>query len=156
MAYDTRNLLHYFRLMPDGRFLFGMRGGLRSSPSAEAASRRKILRDFASMFPAWKDVEITHSWSGMVSIARDQLPYVGPVPDMGGVFAGLCYHGNGVAMGSYCRRDAGADLMLGNGQTDLPATDDKPPSMARFPLGRARQGADATGLCLPHGLQDLR
>ena len=28
MAYDTRKLLHYFRLLPDRRFLFGMRGGL--------------------------------------------------------------------------------------------------------------------------------
>lgn len=28
MAYDTRDLLQYFRLLPDQRFLFGMRGGL--------------------------------------------------------------------------------------------------------------------------------
>src|SRR5690606_25782292 len=27
MCFDTRNLLHYFRLLPDGRFLFGGRGG---------------------------------------------------------------------------------------------------------------------------------
>ena len=31
MAYDTRNLLHYFRLLPDGRFLFGGRGGTDAS-----------------------------------------------------------------------------------------------------------------------------
>jgi glycine/D-amino acid oxidase-like deaminating enzyme len=136
MAYDTRNLLHYFRLMPDGRFLFGMRGGLRSSPRAEAASRRAILRGFSKMFPAWKDVEVTHSWSGMVSIARDQLPYVGPVPNMGGVFAGVCYHGNGIAMGSYAGKKL-AQMVLKNGQTDLPEAMTTP--LTRFPFGRARR-----------------
>ena len=34
MAYDTRQLLHYFRLMPDNRFLFGMRGGLLAAARA--------------------------------------------------------------------------------------------------------------------------
>lgn len=52
MAYDTRNLLHYLRLMPDRRFLFGMRGGLISPPAAEASARRRNRRDFERMFPA--------------------------------------------------------------------------------------------------------
>lgn len=101
MSYDTRHLLHYFRLMPDRRFLFGMRGGLLTGPTAEARATAKIRRDFETMFPAWHNVEITHSWSGMVCIARDMQPFVGPVPDAAGLWAGMCYHGNGVAMGSY-------------------------------------------------------
>ena len=36
MAYDTRNLLHYFRLLPDGRFLFGGRGGTDASDGGAA------------------------------------------------------------------------------------------------------------------------
>ena len=80
MCYDTRHLLHYFRLMPDGRFLFGMRGGLRSSDRAEAAIRHKVQRDFRRMFPAWAGVEITHIWSGMVCLSRGLVPYAGLVP----------------------------------------------------------------------------
>lgn len=135
MAYDTRNLLHYFRLMPDNRFLFGMRGGLMSSPRAEAAIRRVVHRDFRRMFPKWAEVEITHAWSGMVCFAPNLVPYAGPIPDQPGLFAGFAYHGNGVAMGSFCGR-ALADLVLER-PTELPEPISEPPS--RFPLGRWRR-----------------
>lgn len=136
MAYDTRNLLHYFRLMPDRRFLFGMRGGLLASPRAEAAIRRKLRRDFEAMFPAWHTVETTHCWSGMVCLSRNLVPYVGPVPEKPGMYAGLCYHGNGVAMGSYAGRLL-SDLAQGR-TPDLPYSPVMQ-KMARFPLGRARR-----------------
>lgn len=137
MAYDTRNLLHYFRLMPDRRFLFGMRGGLLSSARSEAAARRRTRRDFERMFPAWAQVPSPHSWSGMVCLARNRVPYAGPVPGMPGMFAGLAYHGNGVAMGSYTGLLL-ADLVLGlTPSAPYPAPMREP--MTRFPLGRARR-----------------
>lgn len=136
MAYDTRNLLHYFRLMPDRRFLFGMRGGLMSSPRAEAAIRRTLRRDFDTMFPAWQNVEADNMWSGMVCLSRNLVPYVGPVPDAEGMFAGLCYHGNGVAMGTYAGRLL-ADLVQGR-RPELPYSPVMQ-SMGRFPLGRFRR-----------------
>ncbi|WP_170459885.1 NAD(P)/FAD-dependent oxidoreductase [Ruegeria arenilitoris] len=135
MAYDTRNLLHYFRLMPDNRFLFGMRGGLMSSPRAEAAIRCKVRRDFDRMFPGWAEVEATHMWSGMVCLTRDLLPFVGEVRGHPGLFAGLAYHGNGVAMGSYCGR-ALARSVLGE-PANIPDVIAKPPS--KFPFGRWRR-----------------
>ncbi len=136
MAYDTRNLLHYFRLMPDRRFLFGMRGGLMSSPRAEGTIRRQLRRDFDAMFPAWKAVEAPNMWSGMVCLSRNLVPFVGPVPQMKGLYAGLCYHGNGVAMGSYSGRLL-ADLVQGR-KPDLPYSSVMQ-SMGRFPLGRFRR-----------------
>lgn len=111
MAYDTRDLLHYFRLMPDGRFLFGMRGGLMSSARAEIAAQRRTRQDFERMFPAWALVPSPHSWSGMVCLARNRVPFVGPIREQPGMFAGFAYHGNGVAMGSYAGRLL-ADLAL--------------------------------------------
>jgi glycine/D-amino acid oxidase-like deaminating enzyme len=137
MAYDTRNLLHYFRLMPDRRFLFGMRGGLTSSATSEQAARRRTRQDFDRMFPAWQNVESPHSWSGMVCLARNLTPFVGPVPGNPGMFAGLAYHGNGVAMGSYCGRLL-AGLASGSGQFGpVPKVMQTP--LARFPFGRARR-----------------
>ncbi len=135
MSYDTRNLLHYFRLMPDGRFLFGMRGGLRSSPKSEAAIRMLVQRDFKRMFPAWSEVDVTHIWSGMVCMSRDLVPFVGPVPGQAGMFAGFAYHGNGVAMGTYSGR-ALARLALGqtSGVTNVMSE-----TARRFPLGRWRR-----------------
>ncbi|EEE37330.1 FAD dependent oxidoreductase [Rhodobacteraceae bacterium KLH11] len=135
MAYDTRNLLHYFRLMPDRRFLFGMRGGLLSSPRAEKRIRGKARRDFRRMFPGWASVEVTNIWSGMVCLTRDLVPFAGPVPGQAGLYAGFAYHGNGVAMGTYCGR-ALARLALGQ-PVALPAPLTEAPRC--FPLGRWRR-----------------
>lgn len=134
MAYDTRGLLHYFRLMPDRRFLFGMRGGMNSSPRAEARARQNTRRDFERMFPAWSHVESPHMWSGMVCIAQRGMPFVGQVPDHPGLWLGMCYHGNGVAMGSYCGALLAKHCL---GTPDGPEVLNKP--LRRFPLGRARR-----------------
>lgn len=137
MAYDTRNLLHYFRLMPDRRFLFGMRGGLLTGRAAERRATAKIRSDFDQIFPAWHAVETTHSWSGMVCLARDLLPFAGPVPKSKGLWAGMCYHGNGVAMGSYTGALL-AQLVQGK-QPELLYPKPMQAPLRRFELGRLRR-----------------
>ena len=136
MAYDSRVLLHYFRLMPDGRFLFGMRGGLDASARARQAIRAQIRKDFARMFPAWADVEITHDWDGLVCLMRGLVPFVGQVPGHAGLYAAMGFHGNGVAMGSYAGAHVAA-LVTGRDAGPAPAFLRQPP--ARFPLGRFRR-----------------
>lgn len=136
MAYDTRNLLHYFRLMPDGRFLFGMRGALMTGPAAEARARRALQADFVRMFPAWSTVDSEFIWSGMVCLARDAVPFVGKVPGQSGLWAGLCYHGNGVAMGTFSGAIL-ADLVQGVRPEVYPEVISRP--LSRFPFGRARR-----------------
>lgn len=137
MAFDTRTLLHYFRKLPDDRFLFGMRGGLTATPRAQAAIRAKIRADFHAMFPAWRGVEITHDWAGLVCLMANLTPFAGPVPEMPGVFAGLGYHGNGVAMATLTGALL-ADLTQGQPPTlPYPAAIQVPPK--RFPLGRFRR-----------------
>ncbi len=134
MAFNTRSLLNYFRLMPDRRFLFGMRGGLLSSPAAEERMQRRIRADFQAMFPAWAQVETPFTWSGMVCLARNLLPFVGAVPGQAGLYAAMCYHGNGVAMGTHSGRLL-ADLILG--QNPVPTAMAQP--LKRFPFGRLRR-----------------
>lgn len=147
MAYDTRNLLHYFRLMPDGRMLFGRRGGVNSSPTADARVMADTRAHFDAMFPALSHVETPYGWHGFVALNRAGLPYVGPVPGMPGAYAGFGYHGNGVAMGTY----AGA-LLADLARSAAPkrihpaAMQQIPP---RFPLGRHRR------LLLPLGYIQL-
>ncbi|WP_103763640.1 NAD(P)/FAD-dependent oxidoreductase [Roseovarius confluentis] len=137
MCYDSRHLLHYFRLMPDNRMLMGMRGGLRHSPGTEAQIRAMIRADFEKMFPAWTHVETPHYWSGFVCLSRDLMPYAGPIPEMPGGFAAFAYHGNGVSMGSYAGRLL-ADLVRGQTpETPYPAPLRHTPR--KFPLGRFRR-----------------
>jgi glycine/D-amino acid oxidase-like deaminating enzyme len=137
MAYDSRVLLHYFRLMPDGRFLFGMRGGLRATRLSEAALSRQIRADFHRMFPEWRDIDISHEWSGLVCLMRSLTPFAGPVPDMPGVFAAMGYHGNGVAMGSYLGARIADTVLRRPAQGPAPDFLALPPK--RFPLGALRR-----------------
>lgn len=139
MSYDDRFFVHYFRLMPNRRMLFGMRGGLFSSHRSDARMHSTIRQHFETMFPAWAHVETPFSWHGLLALSRDLTPYTGAIPEMPGAYTSLCYHGNGVAMGSY----AGAllaDEMLGLKDTRLhPAIMRKPHK--KFPLGPFRRAA---------------
>ena len=137
MAYDSRELLHYFRLMPDRRFLFGMRGGLKATQAQSAHMQRQIRADFSRMFPAWANVDITHFWSGLVCILRALTPFTGSLGNWNGAYAGFGWHGNGVAMGSYSGALL-ADLALGRApRRPYPDLMKTPPR--RFPLGRNRR-----------------
>lgn len=136
MSYDTRNLLHYFRLMPDNRFLFGMRGGIFSGISAEKKARAMVRRDFDRMFPAWVHVDSPSSWSGLVCLSRSRMPFVGQVPGQPGIWAGLCYHGNGVAMGTFSGALL-ADMISGKTPDICPEAIVQP--LRAFPLGAARR-----------------
>lgn len=112
MAYDSRNLLHYFRLLPDGRFLFGARGNVAASAKGQAAMRVRMKHHLSAMFPAWRDVDTPYFWSGLISLSQDLLPYAGPIGDSKTAWAGLNYHGNGVAMGTWTGARL-ADMALG-------------------------------------------
>ena len=134
MAYDSRHLLHYFRLLPDRRFLFGARGNVGASAQGQAAMRARLNRELASMFPAWAGIETPHFWSGLVSLSRDLLPYAGPVGDWNNAWAGMNYHGNGVAMGTWVGARL-ADMALGRG-VELPV---HTRTLPRFPFPRLRR-----------------
>jgi glycine/D-amino acid oxidase-like deaminating enzyme len=128
MCNDTRELLHYFRLLPDGRFMFGGRGGTDASPQGLAAITRSLRTEFERIFPAWAHVETERSWAGFVCLASGLTPYAGPIEGMDGAYASLAYHGNGVAMGSYAGRLM-ADVMSG-AQT----LEETVPAVMRAPL----------------------
>ncbi|MFC2966555.1 NAD(P)/FAD-dependent oxidoreductase [Acidimangrovimonas pyrenivorans] len=148
MAADTRSLLHYFRHLPDGRFLFGMRAGSSAAPKAMAETRRRGRQHFEAMFPAWKGVATESEWAGFVCLTGSLAPYVGQVPQAPGLYAALGWHGSGVAPGSYGGRLA-ARLMAG-AEAGIPALLSTPPR--RFPLPAFRR----TGLALAYLAADLR
>ncbi len=134
MAYDSRHLLHYFRMLPDRRFLFGTRGNVGASPAGQAQMRAQTKRDLAAMFPAWAQIETPYFWSGLVSLSRDLLPYIGPLGDWENAWAGMNFHGNGVAMGTWSGKQL-ARLALG--KTAGSMVHQSP--LRRFPLSGFRR-----------------
>lgn len=137
MAYTHQTLLHYFRLMPNGQFLFGMRGGLLSGPRSFANLQKRIRKQFERAFPFWKHVETPYSWNGALAFSHKLSPFVGPIPEMPGAFAGFAYHGNGVAMGTHAGAIL-ANLAMGRDPgPHYPAMMQTEPK--RFPLGAHRR-----------------
>jgi glycine/D-amino acid oxidase-like deaminating enzyme len=153
MAYDSRNLLHYFRLLPNGRFLFGGRGGTDASRHGEAHYRSVLTSSFNELFPAWRDAEITHYWRGFVCLAYDLVPYVGPLDEAKTVWTALAYHGNGVAMGSWCGRAVARLLTNKTAREELPGVLTR--RLAKFPLPAFRP-LYLKGAYLWFGWQDSR
>jgi glycine/D-amino acid oxidase-like deaminating enzyme len=91
---DTRELLYYFRLDADGRFIIGGRGSVREPiPERIYAS---LGRAAARMYPRLADARWPHRWYGRVGITRDGLPHLAEVAP--GIWTALGYGGRGVAM----------------------------------------------------------
>ena len=112
---DTRNLLFYYRQLPDHRILFGARGGIEDTAGSRAAHKAWLLRRLADMFPILKGIETTHFWNGWVCVPFDKSPHVNTIED-GTVHYALGYVGTGVALATYCglllaHRLAGDDSM---------------------------------------------
>jgi glycine/D-amino acid oxidase-like deaminating enzyme len=129
-SFDLLNLLHYFRLLPDGRFLFGGRGGVSAEPGALARQSRRIEAAFRRYFPAWAGAEITHRWSGFVCLAADLVPHIGAWEDEPSTYFALAYHGNGVALATWSGRSIAR--LIGTGTAEAPKMLHRPPP--RFPL----------------------
>ena len=141
MSFDSRRLLHYFRLLPCGRFLFGARGGHSADPAALAAFARTARAEFDAMFPRFAAAETEHRWSGLVCLTASLAPFAGPVPGTEGLFAALAWHGNGVAAGSETGRRM-ATLVAGGADT-LPALMRRPPPRLPVPRRAALRAAMA-------------
>jgi glycine/D-amino acid oxidase-like deaminating enzyme len=104
--YDSRQTLYYFRILPDGRFLIGTRGDLWGTMAARDRVTEKMHQHFQRMFPAWREVEISHVWNGLLGATRALAPHVGVWPEDPTVFYALAYHGNGVAAATWSGRAA--------------------------------------------------
>ncbi|MCC6303751.1 MAG: FAD-binding oxidoreductase [Rhodobacteraceae bacterium] len=135
MAFDSRTLLHYFRHLPDGRFLFGMRGGVSAAPAAQARTIARARAHLAALFPALAPAGIEHAWSGLACLTGSLTAFAGPVPGAEGLHAAFGWHGSGLAMATLAGRRL-APAILG-APSDLPAPLARAPR--RFPLAPLRR-----------------
>ncbi len=94
---DSRFVVRYFRRVKDGRLLFGGREVYNTNDPKGIADH--IRRQIAEIYPALKDVEITHSWGGYVGITMPRKPFVREV--MPNVIAAGGYSGHGVMLSNF-------------------------------------------------------
>ncbi len=93
---DTRNLLSYFRLLPEGRFMLGMRGDIHGSAAGAARMRASVRRKIDAQFPGLAGAELTHFWRGPVCVTASLTPCVGLLPDDPTVGHAFGWHGSGI------------------------------------------------------------
>ena len=100
---DARNMIHYYRLTPDNRILFGgsdaqyyFGGPLDRDRNPRVF--RKLRRSLQQTFPSLKDVRIEHRWGGPVSVPLDFFPAMGYLGKERRAAYSLGCVGHGVAM----------------------------------------------------------
>jgi glycine/D-amino acid oxidase-like deaminating enzyme len=78
MASDSKNLLHYFRITPDYRLLFGGRAQFAmSSPQSDERSGRILRKAMVSVFPQLANARVDYCWGGLVDMSMDRLVHAG-------------------------------------------------------------------------------
>lgn len=94
---DTRRVLCYYRMSPDGRrMIFG--GRARFTQVGAAVSAPILHRYMTARFPQLRGIRLTHAWTGNTAFTLDALPHMGQSQ---GLHFCLGCNGSGVAMMTY-------------------------------------------------------
>jgi len=111
---DTRKVVFYYRTSPDKRrILFGGRVSLDETDPA--VSGPLLHADLVRIFPALRDVPISHSWCGIVAYTFDETMHGGRHD---GAHYACGYCGSGVGMASYLGMRVGQQVLgLSEGRT---------------------------------------
>jgi glycine/D-amino acid oxidase-like deaminating enzyme len=99
MVFDSLHFLHYFRLAPDRRILFGGRAAF--FPETQSSVRRSgeiLYRDLLRVFPQVRPIKVEYVWGGTLDFCFDTMPHAGQID---GVYYAFGYAGHGVAMATY-------------------------------------------------------
>jgi taurine dehydrogenase large subunit len=135
---DSRNLLYYWRRLPDDRILFGGRGLVHDGPAADAAQRDFLLAELKAKLPALSAITVEHDWWGWVCLTRDFMPHVHHARDDASVHYALGYQGSGVSYALHAGRLLARRLGGDDGEAPVPAVDR---ALPRFPLPALRRTA---------------
>ena len=111
---DTRRVLCYWRMSPDGtRVLFG--GRARFTQVTPEVSAPVLHAMMLERWPQLRGTRVTHAWTGNVAFAFDYLPHTGQTER--GLHYVMACNGSGVAMLSYLGAKMGRRLLGGENQS---------------------------------------
>jgi glycine/D-amino acid oxidase-like deaminating enzyme len=94
---DTKRVLCYYRMSPDGRrMVFG--GRARFTQVDAKISAPILYRTMTARFPELRGFRVTHAWTGNIAFTFDALPHMGR---QDGLYYCLGCNGSGIAMMTY-------------------------------------------------------
>lgn len=99
MIYDSRHFLHYYRLTPDNRMLFGGRAAFFPESENTVRESAEILRrGMLGVYPQLRDTKVEYVWGGTLDFAFDVMPHSGKLD---GMHFALGFAGHGVAAATW-------------------------------------------------------
>jgi glycine/D-amino acid oxidase-like deaminating enzyme len=121
MIYDSKHYLHYYRLIPDNRMLFGGRAAFFPENKDTIRRSAEILRKgMIEVYPQLRDVKVDYAWGGTLDFCFDTMPHAG---QLDGIYYALGYAGHGVAMATYLGTKMAEQITTGvsdNPYADIP------------------------------------
>ncbi|RUO29796.1 FAD-binding oxidoreductase [Aliidiomarina sedimenti] len=130
---DTRLLKYYYRLLPDGRLLFGGRGAVQGRDANHPRYQHALLQAMYTSMPVLKGIAVDYSWCGWISVSADSMPRVCELDT--NLFASFGYCGAGISFSSLAGKRL-AQRALGDRLAALPFYQLPPRS---FPMPRMRR-----------------
>lgn len=112
---DFRNFLHYYRLTPDNRLLFGggeafyYYGNPLNRDKNETMNER-LKQTISEVFPQLDGIQFTHHWGGPISASLDLIPTIGTINE--DIWYSIGCMGHGVSLTNYNGLTL-SELMLG-------------------------------------------
>jgi glycine/D-amino acid oxidase-like deaminating enzyme len=108
MIYDSKHYLHYYRLTPDHRMLFGGRAAFFPENRSTVRRSAEILRrEMVEIYPQLRDTRIEYVWGGTLDFCFDTMPHAG---ELNGIYYAVGYAGHGVAMATYLGAQVAASI----------------------------------------------
>lgn len=89
---DTRRAGDYYRIIDEGRILWGGRITTRVSEPSRLATRMK--GDMLSVYPQLGDPRIDYAWAGLMGYALHKMPLIGQIEE--GVWYATAFGGHGL------------------------------------------------------------
>jgi len=109
MIYDSKHYLHYYRLTPDNRMLFGGRAAFLPETASTIRRSAEILRrGMIGVYPQLRSTRVDYAWGGTLDFCFDTMPHAG---QFGGMYYAVGYAGHGVAMATYLGTQIAASIL---------------------------------------------
>ncbi len=114
---NTKNLLYYYRKLPDNRILFGTRGDLIGSDQSNLEMSKKMEKFLKNIFPQWFNVTIDYNWRGLIALSQKLTPSIGKI-DNEEIYYGFGYNGVGVSAAPWTGKQL-SKLVFSSNSKDL-------------------------------------
>jgi len=114
---NTKNLLYYYRKLPDNRILFGTRGDLTGSDQSNLFMSKKMEKFLKDIFPNWSNVTIDYNWRGLIALSQKLTPSIGKIENEE-IYYGFGYNGVGVSAAPWTGKQL-SKLVFSSNSKDL-------------------------------------